>query len=61
MSKKLPCDRMKKDKDYLHNLESSLVPMEGVVEDRTRDKVVKHVRDTIMYLDSRMEFWKQLG
>ena len=52
---------MKKDKDYLHNLESSLVPMEGVVEDRTRDKVVKQVRDTIMYLDSRMEFWKQLG
>ena len=54
-------DRMKKDKDYLRNLEKSLVPLSGMEEDRIREQVVKTVHETITYLDSREEFWKQLG
>ena len=54
-------DRMKQDKDYLRNLETSLVPLSGMEEDRIREQVVKTVHETITYLDSRKEFWKQLG
>ena len=54
-------DRMKQDKDYLRNLETSLVPLSGMEEDRIREQVVKTVHETITYLDSREEFWKQLG
>ena len=54
-------DRMKKDKDYLRRLETSLAPMPGMEEDLIRKEVVQTIHETVHYLDSREEFWKQLG
>ena len=58
--KKNTQDRMKKDKDYLRQLEKSFVPLPAL-QDGTTEKVAHLVKETLEYLDSREAFWKQLG
>ena len=54
-------DRMKHDKVFLHTLKKTIVPMAGMRKDGVRDKIVNTVHETVQYLHSREDFWKQLG